>query len=58
MTTVKQIQTDPYAEAYYRRLLSRCSPVARLLPETLWVALEPFLFALKQWATSNRKLPR
>jgi len=53
MTTAKQIQADPYAEAYYRRLLKRCSPIASLLPKALWIALKSPLATFKEQATSN-----
>jgi len=53
MTSAKQIQADPYAEAYERSLSRRCSPMARVLPKALWMALEAPLAAFRVQATSN-----
>lgn len=53
MTSAKQIQADPYAEAYERSLSRRCLPIARVLPKALWIAVEAPLAAFREQATSN-----
>ena len=53
MTTTKQIQADPYAEAYERCLSRQCLPIVRVLPKALLIALEAPLAAFRVQATSD-----
>lgn len=53
MTSAKEIQADPYAEAYERCLSKQCLPIVRVLPKALLIALEAPLAAFRVQATSN-----